>query len=115
MRPHLFRNPAAIVLAMCVALCGIVQGAASTRDIDSTQSSVLWQQARDHAAMAPAIRVPHIRTAHLHRSPVFSLKFSGFPAAAPPLLSRHYASGGQTSPRSCVVLPRSGRSPPCFL
>ena len=114
-RLPIFRNPAAIALALCLALCGIVQGAWSTRDLDSTQRSELWQPARDHAAMAPATRVPHVRAAHLHRSPVFGLKFSGFPIAAPRQLSGPHAQCGLTFPRSCVVMPRSGRSPPRFL
>jgi hypothetical protein len=99
-------------LAMCLAVCGIVQGAWSTNDLDSTQTSEGWQPVRDHAAMAPATRLPHVRTAHLHRSPVFSLKFSGVCIAAPRQVAGSFAHHALTFPRSCVVMPRSGRSPP---
>jgi hypothetical protein len=114
-RLPIFRNPASFALVLCLALGGIVQGAWSTPDLDSAQSSERWQPARDHSAMAPATRVPHARAAHLHRAPLFSLKFSGFPVAAPRQLSGPYAHRSLSFPRSRVVLPRSGRSPPRFL
>ena len=111
----IFRNPAALALVLCLALGATVQGAWSARDLDLAQNSEQWQPARDHAAMAPSTRVPHVRTAHLHRSPVFGLKASGSPIAAPRLVSGPYAHCSLSIPPSRVVLPRSGRSPPRFL
>ena len=111
----IFRNPAAFVLVLCLALGGIAQGSLSAIDVDVAQSSERWQPARDHAAMAPATRVPHARAAHLHRSPVFGLRASGFPIVVPNQLSGPYALCSLSIPPSRVVLPRSGRSPPRFL
>jgi hypothetical protein len=111
-RLSILRNPAAFALLLCLALGAGVQGAWSARDLDSPQNSERWQPARDHAAMAPATRVPHVRAAHLHRSPVFSLKVSGVPIAAPRQVSGPYAHCSLSVPPSRVVLPRSGRSPP---
>ena len=111
-RLSIFRNPAAFALVLCLALGAGVQGAWSARDLDSPQNSERWQPARDHAAMAPATRVPHVRAAHLHRSPVFGLKVSGVPIAAPRQVSGPYAHCSLSVPPSRVVLPRSGRSPP---
>ena len=114
-RIPIFRNPAAFGLVLCLALSGIAQGVWSARDLDSAQDSEQWRPARDHAVMAPSTRVPHARAAHLHRSPVFGLKVSGFPLAAPRQLSGPYAHFSLSTPPSRVVLPRSGRSPPRFL
>ena len=108
----IFRSPAALALVLCLAIGASVQGAWPARELDPAQNSEQWLPARDHAAMAPAIRVPHVRTAHLHRSPVFGLKVSGFPIAAPRHLSGPYAHCSLSTPPSRIVLPRSGRSPP---
>ena len=74
-----YRNPAALVLALCLVLGGLVQAASA---FDASPSSERWQAARDIAAIASTTRVSPARAAHLHRSPVTGLKLAGFQAAA---------------------------------
>jgi hypothetical protein len=103
-----FRNPAAIALALCLAAGSVVQADA----LDSPQSSAQWQQTRDATAIALTARVPQARVAHPHRSPISGIKFAGFPVGVAPRISA-LATGRQLEfPRTCAVLPRSGRSPP---
>jgi hypothetical protein len=105
------RNSAATVLALCLALSGILAGQ-SVAAPDSSQSP---QRTRDHSAVALTVRASQARSTTLHRSPVLALRGSAFQGATLTQVSTLLPDRQAPVPPSCNVAPRSGRAPPFSL
>jgi hypothetical protein len=106
------RHSAAMMLALCLALGGILQAGQWFADPDSSQSQ---QRPRDHSTIALGARAPHARSTTLHRSTVLALKGSAAQDAALTQVSMLLPDRQAPVPPSCNVAPRSGRAPPLSL
>ena len=106
------RRSATTVLALCLALGGILQAGQSFAAPDSSQSP---QRTRDHSAVALTVRASQARSTTLHRSPVLALRGSGFQDTALAQVSTLLPDRQAPVPPSCNVAPRSGRAPPFSL
>ena len=127
-RPTAFRNSAAIALAFCLALGGIVRHSGwsscpvdpsqiepspgDPSQSDSSRDSKQRQPVHHHSSVAPPGRSARVRTPHLSAEPDMGFKFAGSQTDAAPQISALLANRRLPFPRTCAVAPRSGRSPP---
>ena len=106
------RFSAVTVLAICLALGGILQAGQWFAAPDSSQGP---QGTRDHSAVALTVRAAQARSTTLHRSPVLALRSSGLQHAALTQVSTLLPVRQAPELPSSNVAPRSGRAPPFSL
>jgi hypothetical protein len=127
-RPTAFRNSAAIALAFCLALGGIVRHSGwsscpvdpsqiepspgDPSQSDSSRDSKQRQPVHHHSSVTPASRSTRVRTPHLSGEPDLGFQFAGSQSHTTLQVSALLASRRLPFPRTCAVAPRSGRSPP---